>query len=108
MLHRLVQQRAQTFFAQTEEATGASLAQFTNDEFDAFLECGILAPGFLRLRCAALIAVTIRSLPLTANAEGSAPRAGLAIDYTHLATVPSVVLNHPPRQPMEAPQETPS
>lgn len=54
MLHRLVQQRAQTFFAQTEEATGASLAQFTNDEFDAFLECGILAPGFLRLRCAAL------------------------------------------------------
>ena len=51
-LYRLVQQRAQTFFAQTEEATGASLAQFTNDEFDAFLECGILAPGFLRLRCA--------------------------------------------------------
>jgi hypothetical protein len=28
------------------------LPQFVNDEFDAFLECGILAHGFLRLRCA--------------------------------------------------------
>jgi len=50
-LYRLVQQHAQTFFAQTEEATGASLPQFIKDEFDAFLECGILAHGFLRLRC---------------------------------------------------------
>ncbi len=51
-LYRLVQQNAQTFFAQAEEATGASLPQFIKDEFDAFLECGILAHGFLRLRCA--------------------------------------------------------
>jgi len=50
-LYRLVQQHAATFFAQTEEATGASLAQFIKDKFDAFLECGILAHGFLRLRC---------------------------------------------------------
>jgi hypothetical protein len=28
------------------------LPQFVKDEFDAFLECGILAHGFLRLRCA--------------------------------------------------------
>ena len=27
------------------------LPQFVKDEFDAFLECGILAHGFLRLRC---------------------------------------------------------
>ncbi len=52
MLQRLVQQHAQSFFAQTEEATGASLPQFVKDEFDAYLECGILAHGFLRLRCA--------------------------------------------------------
>ena len=51
-LHRLVQQHAQSFFAQAEEALGASLPQFVKDEFDAFLECGILAHGFLRLRCA--------------------------------------------------------
>jgi ribosomal protein S27E len=28
------------------------LPDFVKDEFDAFLECGILAYGFLRLRCA--------------------------------------------------------
>ena len=45
-LYRLVQQYAKSYFAQTEEATGASLPQFVKDEFDAFLECGILAHGF--------------------------------------------------------------
>ena len=30
----------------------AGLPDFVQDEFDAFLECGILAYGFLRLRCA--------------------------------------------------------
>jgi hypothetical protein len=47
-----VQQHAQTFFAEVERDTGAGLPQFVKDEFDAFLECGILAHGFLRLRCA--------------------------------------------------------
>ena len=50
-LYRLVQQHAATFFAQTEAAAGADLPQFVKDEFDAFLECGILAQGFLRLHC---------------------------------------------------------
>jgi len=50
-LYRLVQQYAATFFAQAEDAAGADLPQFVEDEFDAFLECGILAHGFLRLRC---------------------------------------------------------
>ncbi len=51
-LYRLVQQHAATFFAQVEAATGTGLPRFVKDEFDAFLECGILAHGFLRLRCA--------------------------------------------------------
>ncbi len=34
-----------------QSAAGADLPQFVKDEFDAFLECGILANGFLRLRC---------------------------------------------------------
>ena len=51
MLYRLVQQHAATFFAQAEAAAGADLPQFVKDEFDAFLECGILAHGFLRLHC---------------------------------------------------------
>ena len=44
-------QHAATFFAQAEDAAGADLPQFVKDEFDAFLECGILAHGFLRLHC---------------------------------------------------------
>ena len=50
-LYRLVQQRAASFIAHTEASTGAELPRFLKDEFDAFLECGILAHGFLRLRC---------------------------------------------------------
>jgi Transposase zinc-binding domain len=50
-LYRLVQQHAATFFAEVEAAAGADLPQFVKDEFDAFLECGILAHGLLRLRC---------------------------------------------------------
>jgi hypothetical protein len=50
-LYRLVQQHAATFFAQTEDAAGANLPQFVKNKFDAFLACGILAHGFLRLRC---------------------------------------------------------
>ena len=50
-LYSLVQQHAATFFAQAETEAGADLPQFVKDEFDAFLKCGILAHGFLRLRC---------------------------------------------------------
>jgi hypothetical protein len=50
-LYRLVQQHAASFIAHAEANTGAELPRFIKDEFDAFLECGILAHGFLRLRC---------------------------------------------------------
>ncbi len=50
-LYRLVLQHAASFNAHTESSTGAELPRFIKDEFDAFLECGILAQGFLRLRC---------------------------------------------------------
>jgi hypothetical protein len=50
-LYRLMQQHAASFIAHTEASTGAGLPRFIRDEFDAFLECGILAHGFLRLRC---------------------------------------------------------
>ena len=49
-LYQLVQEHAQTF-AHVQAETGASLPEFVKEEFDAFLECGILAHGFLRLRC---------------------------------------------------------
>jgi hypothetical protein len=46
-----VQENAASFIAHTEASTGAELPRFMKDEFDAFLECGILAHRFLRLRC---------------------------------------------------------
>lgn len=52
VLYRLVQEQLETFLAQVEAETGASLPEFIEEEFDAFLKCGILAHGFLRLRCA--------------------------------------------------------
>jgi len=52
ILYQLVQEHIETFFAQVEMKTGSGLPDFVKDEFDAFLECGILAHGFLRLRCA--------------------------------------------------------
>jgi len=50
-LYQVVREHLETFLAQVETETGASLPDFVKDEFDAFLECGILAHGFLRLRC---------------------------------------------------------
>ena len=51
-LYQIVQEQLETFLAQVEAKTGAGLPEFVKDEFDAFLECGILAHGFLRVRCA--------------------------------------------------------
>jgi Transposase zinc-binding domain len=63
----LVQEHLETFLAQVERETGSGLPDFVREEFDAslslgadsdtslylaYLECGILAHGFLRLRCA--------------------------------------------------------
>ena len=50
-LYRLVQQHVASFIAHTEASTGSELPGFIKDEFDALLECGILAHGLLRLRC---------------------------------------------------------
>ena len=51
-LYQLVQEHIQSLFAQVEHETGVGLPEFVKDEFEAFLQCGILAHGFLRLRCA--------------------------------------------------------
>ena len=51
-LYQVLQEQLETFLAQVEAKTGMGLAQFVKDEFDAYLDCGILAHGFLRVRCA--------------------------------------------------------
>ncbi len=44
-LYPLVQEHLETFLAQVELETGAGLPDFVQEEFDAFLQCGILAHG---------------------------------------------------------------
>ncbi len=51
-LYRLVREHYATFAAEVDNASGGhGLPQFVKDEFDAYLECGILAHGFLLLTC---------------------------------------------------------
>ena len=52
ILHCLVREHLETFLAQVQAKTGTGLPEFVKDEFEAFLECGILAHGFLRVHCA--------------------------------------------------------
>ena len=75
-----MQQHVATFFEQTEAVAGAGLPQFVRDEFDAFPECGVLANGFLRLRCDdcghdTLVAFSYKRC-------GFCPSCGLAIDHS--------------------------
>jgi hypothetical protein len=49
-LNRLVQHHAASFIAHNEVNTDAELPRIIKDEFDTFLEYGILAHGFHRLR----------------------------------------------------------
>ena len=51
VLYQLVAEHLETFLAQVEAETGAGLPDFVKEEFEAFLECGILPHGFLRVRC---------------------------------------------------------
>src|SRR3954463_8515047 len=74
-LYQVVQEHLESFVAQVETETGASLPDFVKDEFDAFLECGILAHGFLRLCCARV--ARMRSWwPSPVSDAGFAPPAG--------------------------------
>jgi hypothetical protein len=46
-----VQQHAASFIVHTEARTGSELPWFIKEKSHAVLECGMLAHGFLRLRC---------------------------------------------------------
>ena len=50
-LYKLVQENWLTFQRQVELETGRTLPEFVTKEFEEYLRCGILAHGFLRLRC---------------------------------------------------------
>ena len=84
-----MQQHAATFIAETEAATGADLPQFVKDEFDAFLECGILAHGFLRLRCGArrMAQTAAHRVGSRYSPRASAPVGAVAADPAALAAL---------------------
>ncbi len=50
LLYKVIQENLQAFLDQVH-AKGDRLPDFVKDEFLAFLDCGILAKGFLRLQC---------------------------------------------------------
>ena len=50
LIHRVVREDFQTFVAEIE-AQGRYLSSHVVREFEAFLSCGILANGFMRLKC---------------------------------------------------------
>jgi hypothetical protein len=50
VLYRVVQQNLETFLASVREQ-GRVVPRFVERELRAFLDCGILAHGFLRVRC---------------------------------------------------------
>ena len=49
-LYQVLQEHLSTFIAD-REAEGRPLPEYVLEEFEAFLKCGILAHGFLRLKC---------------------------------------------------------
>ncbi len=105
-LYQVVQEQLETFLAQVEAKTGTGLPEFVKDEFEAFLECGILAHGFLRVRCAdcaheKLVAFSCppRGLPSGRKRRGFCPSCGarrMAESAAHL--VDEVIPRVPVRQ----------
>ena len=96
-LYTVVQDHLETFLAQVEQETGAGLPKFVKDEFEAFLECGILAHGFLRLRCGACAQDTL--VAFSCKRRGFCPTCGarrMAETAAHL--VDHVIPRVPVRQ----------
>lgn len=53
LLHRVVRENLNTFLALADARAreGRSLPKYVRDEFRRFVDCGILARGFIRLHC---------------------------------------------------------
>ena len=68
-----MQQHAATFFAQAEGETGADQPQFVKDEFETYLECGILAHGFALTLYGHFIFVTSPGFQVSLSAGSVGP-----------------------------------
>ena len=97
ILHCLVREHLETFLAHVQARTGTGLPEFVKDEFEAFLECGILAHGFLRVRCADCAHEKL--VAFSCKRRGFCPSCGarrMAESAAHL--VDEVILRVPVRQ----------
>ena len=50
LIYKIISENVETFYRDTE-LEGRSIPQFVKDEFSAYLRCGILSYGFLRIQC---------------------------------------------------------
>ena len=95
-LHQLVRQHDETFVAEVGNASGGvGLPQFVKDEFDAYLDCGILANGFLRLTCDTCTRDTLAAF--SCKRRGICPSCGTR---RMAETAAYLVDNIPPRVPV--------
>jgi hypothetical protein len=73
LLHRIVREQLESFLARVRE-TGQSAPRFIEQELRAYLRCGVLAHGFLRLHCDAC--KLDRLVPFSCKRRGFCPSCG--------------------------------
>jgi hypothetical protein len=76
VLHAVIREHLETFLneAATTRTDGPGLPRFVEEEFRAFLRCGVLAHGFARLRCDGC--GLDRFLPFSCKGRGFCPNCG--------------------------------
>ncbi|MBW2543652.1 MAG: transposase zinc-binding domain-containing protein [Deltaproteobacteria bacterium] len=73
LLHRIVREQLEPFLARARE-TGRPAPRFVEQELRAYLRCGVLAHGFLRLHCDAC--KLDRLVPFSCKRRGFCPSCG--------------------------------
>jgi hypothetical protein len=73
LLHRIIGEQLEAFLARARE-TGQSALRFIEQELRAYLRCGVLAHGFLRLHCDAC--KLDRLVPFSCKRRGFCPSCG--------------------------------
>jgi hypothetical protein len=74
VLHQVVREHLETFLATTAHADASGLPTFLEQEFRAFLECGIWSRGFARFQCQGCHAETL--VPFSCKRRGFCPSCG--------------------------------
>src|SRR5204862_2555323 len=74
VLHQIVREHLETFLATTARADPVGPPPFLEQEFRAFLDCGVWARGFARFQCAGCHAETL--VPFSCKRRGFCPSCG--------------------------------